>query len=54
MFSVPVTLDVPFVPVAVNVCVCVASALPVNVWAATVLDDPAKVGTFVGHAIVGV
>lgn len=57
LFSVPVTADGPLVPVAVIVCVCVARADPVNVWAGTVPADPLKVGagcvgTPAGQAIV--
>lgn len=47
---VPVTEDVPFVPVAVRVCVCVPSADPVKVSAGMV--EVAFVGTPTGHAFV--
>lgn len=38
-----VNATVPFVPVAVTVCVCAPSADPVNVSAPTVVADPVKV-----------
>lgn len=50
-FNVPVTADVPFVPDGVSVCVCVASALPVNVGCVNV--PAAIVGTPAGHETVG-
>jgi hypothetical protein len=50
LFKVPVTDDVPLVPVAVSVWVCVPNALPVNVSAGMV--EVALVGTPAGHATV--
>lgn len=47
----PVTDEGPLVPVGVTVCVCPASAEPVNVGCVNV--PAAIVGTPAGHEIVG-